>query len=234
MRRAPEIWLFHGLGDDGTSWSAMLQTDVLAGLDVARIEIPGHGRARRVEARHLEATAYTIGRRVAKGRRPIVLVGHSLGGALATLIAAGGWPFVVGLVNIEGNLTPADCTLSADASRAADVGFWIEETRRRMARTQPRYAAALGRATPDAVGLAAKDLVRLSTGASIGRRFAALGLPKLYVGGAGVPEETMQFLVGNRVERTLIPGAGHWVMEDRPAETAIAIERFVSGLDDEP
>jgi len=178
----------------------------------------------------LEATACDIGERIARQEGPVVVVGHSMGGALATLVAEGGWRFVVAVVNIEGNLTPADCTFSSHASVAEDMPSWVSDVRRQFSATESRYATALGRADADAVQMAARDLVRLSDGDLIGNRYAALRLPNLYIGGADVPAATLEFLEANHLNRTFIPRAGHWVMGDQPAETAAAIDRFVSSI----
>jgi pimeloyl-ACP methyl ester carboxylesterase len=46
-----------------------------------------------------------------------------------------------------------------------------------------------------------------------------------------VPTEPMRERCGDLRESVLVPGAGHWIQQERPAETNEALLRFLAGLD---
>ena len=70
---------------------------------------------------------------------------------------------------------------------------------------------------------AAKDFAALSR--------TKLTMPVLSIGGGKANGEALGEqvkLVATDVETVVLPGAGHWIMEERPRETIDALVRFVS------
>lgn len=89
---APETILFiHGLGGSLSSWAAVLG-DFAARYRVAAIDLPGHGGSDKPSANNADYTiaglATSVGEVIEKlDLSPVVLVGHSLGGAVALQLA---------------------------------------------------------------------------------------------------------------------------------------------------
>lgn len=76
----------HGSGGDHTHWPAKLCT--LPKMTVAAIDLPGHGRSGGRGRRRIEAYAEVVADFVeALDLKRVVLMGHSLGGAVAQVLA---------------------------------------------------------------------------------------------------------------------------------------------------
>ena len=98
----PPLVLLHGLSYDRRQWGPTL--DALARIDTDRrtvaFDLPGHGDSPRRDSYHLDEIAEVVHQAVTDaGLDAPVLVGHSLGGALATVYAAA-YP-ARGVVNLD-------------------------------------------------------------------------------------------------------------------------------------
>lgn len=92
---APTLVLLHGLGDSGDCWPDAVRR-WSPGYRVVGVDLLGHGRSPRFTARQLAspdpleemyaAALATVSRVAATG--PVILVGHSMGGGIATALAA--------------------------------------------------------------------------------------------------------------------------------------------------
>jgi pimeloyl-ACP methyl ester carboxylesterase len=173
------------------------------------------------------------------GERPkTFLIGHSMGGVLALLIAERA-P-VLGIIDIEGNLSKGDCTFSGKASvhsRAdfEDHGFgelrdWIYE----MGfpdRPLRGYHAAMTMACPDVFHQHSLDLVEMSKAEILAPRLAKLSIPALYI--AGVPDgicmRSRALLMEHQVRWVGIEKAGHWAYMDQPEKFIAEVTAFLKG-----
>jgi len=89
MARASNIILVHGAWADGSSWSKVIPLLWSRGLKVTAVQLP---------LTSFDADVATVKRAIALEGGPIILVGHSYGGAIIT--EAGNDAKVVGLVYI--------------------------------------------------------------------------------------------------------------------------------------
>jgi pimeloyl-ACP methyl ester carboxylesterase len=106
--RAPLVFL-HGLGYDRRQWAPVLGE--VAALDPDRrmlaLDLPGHGDSPRRDSYHTQEIAEVVHRTVTEaGLDAPVMVGHSLGGVLATVYAAT-FP-ARGVVNVDQPLLPGN------------------------------------------------------------------------------------------------------------------------------
>lgn len=84
---AVPLVLIHGFGANAAAWNMVRPH--LDGRSVLTPELPGHGREPALETPSLEALAEAVlGQIEASGARECDLVGHSLGGAVAAVLAA--------------------------------------------------------------------------------------------------------------------------------------------------
>jgi pimeloyl-ACP methyl ester carboxylesterase len=83
----PPVVLLHGLTFDRGMWAPLV--DLLDGRLVVALDLPGHGESPRRDSYDMREVADVVHEAVtAAGLRTPVLVGHSLGGVLATVYAA--------------------------------------------------------------------------------------------------------------------------------------------------
>jgi pimeloyl-ACP methyl ester carboxylesterase len=242
---ANQLLFLHSLGDTRDVWAGAFSCEALAGHTLMAPALPGSGMSplARTPPLHLEEVATELVsllrsvRDPSPGRR--FVVGHSMGGVLATLIAEQ-WPdAIAGVLNVEGNLTRADCEVVSNAIVASARGGLASLERalpavasglHRDGRATARYARSLGATDPRAALTAAEDLIRLSRAGLIGRRFAHLDCPHLYVSGDAVPAASADLLRRCRCPWTTIRGAGHWVMEDKPSDFYALVAEWIAAI----
>ena len=229
--KGPELVWIHGLGESSTSFDPVVAR--IGGYTHVLVDLPGYGRSPwPAEPLGLEALADHLASWL-RARPPAVVIGHSMGGVLATLLGDRG--VARGIVNIDGNISRADCTFSGQCEEWTEAEFvdhGFAELRARIfaegAELPMRgYFAAMTFASPHQFFRHAADLVRLSLTEQLAPRLAALPIPALFV--AGVPDGIVaasRALLDHHGARWIgIEPAGHWVYLDQ-------LERFVATIYD--
>jgi pimeloyl-ACP methyl ester carboxylesterase len=230
----PELVWIHGLGEASGCFEPLVAA--MPGWTHVLPDLPGYGRSPwPTRAMSLDEHATQLAKWLAE-RPPAFVIGHSMGGVLALLIAERA-P-VRGIVNIEGNLSKGDCTFSGKAvvhapDAFAATGFgelrdWIYE----MGfpdRPLRGYHAAMTFANPASFHRHASDLVDMSKAEDLAPRLAKLGVPALYV--AGVPDgicmRSKALLMEHKVRWIGIEKAGHWVYADQQDPFVTAVTSFL-------
>ena len=236
----PEVVWIHGLGEWSLSFDAVARHPALDGFTHVLPDLPGHGRSawppdEGAGGEALSDLADVLADWLSR-RPPAVLIGHSMGGVLATLAAER--TAVRGVVDVDGNLSRGDCVFSAEAARytAEDfVAHGLAAMREHVfadARENPAlrlYHGALCLASPHAFHRNATDLVRLSTEETLAARLAALSVPTLFVAGVpdGICARSRALLDEHRVRWIGITPAGHWVYVDQKDAFASAVASFL-------
>src|SRR5665647_984359 len=120
----PDVIWIHGLGEHSASFDAIAAHPGLAGFTHVLPDLPGYGRSARLDTHGLgplTALAEHMVPWIATHTPRPILIGHSMGGVLATLIAE---RMPIGaVVDIDGNLTLGDCTFSAEAAAFGREAF---------------------------------------------------------------------------------------------------------------
>jgi pimeloyl-ACP methyl ester carboxylesterase len=227
------VWI-HGLGESSTSFDPVVAK--LPQLSHTLVDLPGYGRsAWPDEPFGLEALADHLAAWL-KARPLATVLGHSMGGVLAVMLAERGAANAI--VDIDGNVTRADCTFSAQATACGEAEFvdhgfatMRDQIYRDGVEDAPlrTYQAALCFAQPRTFYKQASDLVALSEAETMAPRLAALTIPALFVAGVprGISQASRAALDHHRVRWIGIEPAGHWVYLDQIEKFASAIAHFV-------
>ncbi|MBC7976144.1 MAG: alpha/beta hydrolase, partial [Myxococcales bacterium] len=171
----------------------------------------------------------------ASDRRP-ALIGHSMGGVLATLVAER--VAIRAVVNVDGNLSRGDCTFSARAAAFTREDFIASGFAAIRADTYERgrdnlplrgYHAATLTASPAVFHHHALQLIELSEPELLVTRLARLTAPVLFVAGVpdGICERSRALLDQHNVRWIGLAPAGHWVFLDQLEAFASAVAGFL-------
>jgi len=231
----PEVVWIHGLGEQSRSLDPIAAHPAFAGFAHVLVDLPGYGRSPWPEHPDgLEQLAERLAAWIGD-RRP-ALVGHSMGGVLATLIAER--IAVRAVVDVDGNLSRGDCTHSAKAAAYTLDDFVARgfSTMRAEVYEGGRtdlalrgYHAAMTMASPHVFHHHALELVAMSEPETLVARLAALRTPTLFVAGVpgGICERSRALLDQHGVRWVGIEPSGHWVHIDQPDRFAAEVAGFL-------
>ena len=231
----PEIVWIHGLGEWSLSFDPVARHPALAGFSHVLPDLPGYGRSPwPTDADDLARSADHLAAWI--GDRTPALIGHSMGGVLASLVAERIAARAV--VDVEGNLSLGDCVFSAKAVAYAlddfvSHGFAASRAATfEAARTQPAlrgYCGALATASPHVFHRHARDLVAISATEARAARLAALAAPVLFIAGVpdGISARSRELLDQHAVRWLGLSPAAHWVFIDQADAFAAAVASFL-------
>jgi pimeloyl-ACP methyl ester carboxylesterase len=233
---APVVFL-HGFGSTKDDYVDFLHHPAFAGLPFLAYDAPGCGETRcgdlsKISIPFLVQTARAVLQEM--GAERIHLIGHSMGGLTALVLAHREPDRVLSFVNIEGNLAPEDCFLSrqivTDPAQDAEtfVADFIDRTRR-----SPEYASALyasgvrHKVRAGAVRGIFESMVELSDHGDLLSKFLSLPCPRMFIyGQQNASLSYLPTLADNGVELAEIPYSGHWPMYSNSVTTWKRIADF--------
>ena len=234
------LLLVHGLGDSGVHFEEFAATAGLRGRRQLIPDLPGYGKSCHPQsASSLQSVARHLGDwLLGRGERQVIVVGHSMGGVLALMLAELFPDLVAAVLDIEGNKSPGDCTYSRRISNTSAAEFQ-EHGRTPMLDNIYRsgvedlahrgYYAGLRLCDVAVLHRHATELVALSAACDLAARLAALNCPKHYITGLprGAPVESLELAKAAGVITTQVSGSGHWPFVDQPDETSAVVRRFL-------
>jgi len=240
---APPIVFLHGFGSTKEDYVDIAYDANFAGRPFLAYDAPGCGETvcddlSKVSIPFLVHTARDVLR--AAGIERFHLVGHSMGGLTALLLAHEEPDRVLSFVDIEGNVAPEDCFLSRqvvthasdDAERFFDE--FIERTRRSPFFSSALYAANLRvKVRPGAVRGIFESMVELSDDGDLMSKFLALPFPRMFM--YGEQNSSLSYLpalAAGGVELADIPNSGHFPMYSNPVAMWRRIADFQSRVSD--
>lgn len=219
---APIVFL-HGFGSTKEDYADVAHDPAFAGRPFLAYDAPGCGDTScdgplELSIPFLVTTAQAMLQRT--GIRRFHLVGHSMGGLTALLLAHQDPGRVLSFVDIEGNLTPEDCFLSRQivTHPAGDDESFLDGFVER-ARRSPFYASALYAASlrhkvrAGAVRGIFESMVNLSDHGDLMAKFLSLPCPRMFM--YGEQNSALSYLTklsANGVELAEIPHSAHWPM----------------------
>lgn len=164
------------------------------------------------------------------------LVGHSMGGLTALMLADRCPDRVLSFTNIEGNIAPEDCFLSrqvdqypeADAERFFED--FIQRTREAPAYSSALYATSLPlKVRSQAVRGIFRSMVDLSDHGQLMDRFLGLPCPKVFMYGEQNRHLSyLGFIQSRGVRLAEIPRCGHFPMYSNPVAMWAEIRQLVT------
>ncbi|MBF0613003.1 MAG: alpha/beta fold hydrolase [Magnetococcales bacterium] len=114
------ILLIHGLGESALCFLGLKDALSLRGWEVFVPELPGYGQRRN----HPPGSFDTLVTELASYlTAPTVVLGHSMGGVLGTILCVRHQKHVLAFLNVEGNLSLDDCSFSSIAERQTEIEF---------------------------------------------------------------------------------------------------------------
>ncbi len=232
----PVLLLLHGLGATGEVWH-----DHLSRYDhVLAPDLPGHGRAPRLDEYTFTSMAAAVADGVPSGR-PVVVAGHSLGGVLALLLADGSYGIdVVAACGIGIKLHWSE----AELAKAADVAARPERVFATRAEAVDRWLKISGLA-----GLLPPDSPRVDAGVTEGpdgwrvavdQKAFGVGAPDVPAALAAAKGQTVlaagerdpmcppEALLAADPDGVVLPGAGHNVHVESPSTLWPVLDRLLA------
>jgi len=233
---APILFL-HGFGSTKEDYADIARHPEFDGHPFLAYDAPGCGETdcadlARISIPFLVQTAIAMLDRA--GYKQFHLVGHSMGGLTALMLAHAFPDRVLSFVNIEGNISPEDCFLSRQivTHRQGDAESFFEAFIKRTAQA-PAYASALyasslrhkvrARAVPAIFG----SMVDLSDHGELMDKFLGLPFPRMFM--YGEQNATLSYLASIQergVRLAEIPACGHFPMYSNPVSMWSEIAAF--------
>jgi pimeloyl-ACP methyl ester carboxylesterase len=236
------LWV-HGLGESGLCFEAIVQHRRLAGLRHLVPDMPVYGRSTwRRRPFTLAAQADHLAAWLRERREgPVVVVGHSMGGVVATLLAEAHPAAVAAVVDVDGNASVGDCTFSGEAAALSLADFasgGMERLANRIYRegvedpAHRGYYASIRLCDPRAYHRNSEELVELAGTEALAGRLAALEAKTLYVAGSpgGACARSLELLDEADAQTVELAPSGHWPFIDQPDGFAEELASFLDGV----
>lgn len=231
------IVFLHGFGSTKEDYADIVLQPQLAGHPFLAYDAPGCGESEcddlsSISIDFLLQTALQVLEHF--GIERFHLVGHSMGGLTALLLAHNFPERVVSFVDIEGNIAPEDCFLSRQIvnypSSDPQVFFsaFIERVRHAPAYASALYSASLRhKVRAGAVRAIFESMVDWSDNADLMGKFLGLQCPRMFM--YGEQNASLSYLPSIEaagVQLAQIPACGHFPMYSNPLE----MWRHISGF----
>jgi len=238
MKGAPIVFL-HGFGSSKEDYADIVRQASLIDYPFLAYDAPGCGETDcsspgKVSIPFLVKTALKVLEH--EKFNCFHLVGHSMGGLTALILADLKPDRVLSFTDIEGNIAPEDCFLSRQivdrpASSAKDFfDRFITRTLHTPAYSSPLYAASLKyKIRADAVPGIFSSMVELSDNGDLMNKFLSLPCPKMFMYGEQNRELSyLSYIETKGVRLSEISECGHFPMYSNPPMMWSEIANFLN------
>jgi pimeloyl-ACP methyl ester carboxylesterase len=234
---APLVFL-HGFGSTKEDYADIVRHAAFDGHPFMAYDAPGCGQSQCIDLAKISIPFLV---QVAKALleefriERFHLIGHSMGGLTALMLAHEFPERIISFINIEGNISPEDCFLSRQVMDYphADPNLFFDQFIERT-RHAPAYASALYAASlPHKVRSAAvsgifHSMVELSDHGNLMEKFLNLPHPKMFMYGEQNNHLSyLQKIKQHGVSLAQIPNCGHFPMYSNPLEMWQHIANFI-------
>lgn len=245
------LLFIHGLGESGRCFDEAYQDSRFSGFNILIPDMLGYGKSSdaRDEDYSLNLQVNRIWEIIDKtGVKELNVIGHSLGGDLATLLCNSDEKRIIRkCVNIEGDITQYDDFITREAVEAEkknDFENWFIDrfmndlVLNQWGKAFPsclRYYESLKLCRTQAFRENALELYALKNAipgrykSQLGKIYASLAIPNVFCYGTkSIDERSMQFLRDNNLRFEEFTEAGHWVMIDQSEKFYSSLLEFLS------
>ena len=228
----PARLFLHGLGGDSdAAWSGLVGRLEPTGRRSLLLDLPGHGRSDAPPefgytlAEHADCAAAVVDHAVGES---VDVIGHSMGGAVAIVLAARRPDLVRSLLLVEPNLDPGLADRGVPSSQGIasydEDEFVADGMAEFVAIAGPGWQPTLRTTDPVALHRSAVGLVRGSR-PTMRKLLAAMEIPRIHVAGdRGFPDDVTG-LEEAGVRCVTVPDAGHTTMVDNLEGFVAAVAR---------
>lgn len=230
----------HGLGESSLCFQEMMELIADPSLRQLAPDLPGYGRSPWPEhPLSLEACAdYLHGWMEAEELKPVVWIGHSMGGVLGQIFCEKYPHRITGFLNVEGNISIEDCAFSGqvvthDGPDFNTIGFpGIQRRIYEKGLTSPAFAgyyASMRFADPRQFRQNSYDLVSQSKSQTLAQRMASLNMPVHYIAGhpGGASDRSIELIVQAGIPYSILSPSTHWPFIDQPSAFRDALRVFL-------
>ncbi|MEV7085091.1 alpha/beta fold hydrolase [Streptomyces sp. NPDC093085] len=237
----PLVFL-HGFGSTKEDYADVIQQSRLADRPVLAYDAPGCGASTCADLRAVTLPfLVSVAEQVLEARQidRFHVVGHSMGGLTALLLADGAPSRVASFTDIEGNLAPEDCFLSRQILTHAhdDPGEFLARFAERVGGSRfyggALYASGLlHKVRAGAVRAIFESMVDLSDHGKLLDRFLALPMPRMFM--YGEQNDTLSYLPAlaeGGVELAEIEHCAHFPMYSNPPQMWARIADLIARAD---
>jgi pimeloyl-ACP methyl ester carboxylesterase len=232
------IVFLHGFGSTKEDYADIVFYPALRAHPVIAYDAPGCGDTRcgdlsKVSIPFLVATAKAVLAHFDVDR--FHLVGHSMGGLTALMLAHESPRRIASFIDIEGNVAPEDCFLSrqvVDHSSDDAQAFFDDFIERNW--QSPYHSCALHASTlrhtvrAEAVRGIFTSMVELSDHGDLMTKFLSLPFPRVFMyGEQNASLSYLPHLLQNGVQLAQIPHSGHFPMYSNPVRMWERIAEFI-------
>lgn len=231
----PALVLIHGAGGSRLDWPKAVQR--LPGVSVYNFDLPGHGRSDLPGREHITAYGQTVLALLkALDLTQVVLVGHSMGGAIAQQVALQQPPGLSGLVLIgtAARLRVAPQLLqTTDSDLETAVAFILEHAAGPMLPPELR-AQGRERLLENDADVLRGDFLACNN-FDLRNQVANIKLPALVISSTNDRMVPLQFArqlsdALPQSELIVLPKAGHFQQLEQPQAVAQAMRAFITRL----
>lgn len=226
-----DFWLLHGYTECADSLNSIFNNAFLTSqFNIYAPDLPGFG-ASELKPKHKDLTEVTQTLlqtiRQYSSHRPIVLLGHSLGGIIATLLASQLTNRIIMFFNVEGLLVE-DTVNARSLTRAhnfSNAKGYVDYMCTNLAepaknnRYIQRFINNIQASDPEILHAWAKSATRLLAHNRIKKLYSSLDCPTLYIQGERpLARLEAQYLAKycDSHRYTTVKSTGHWPMLERP------------------
>ncbi len=233
----PPVILLHGAGGTSLTWPAEIRR--LPGWRVLAIDLPGHGRSPGIPQQNITAYMEQVAQFISElGCGQAVLIGHSMGGAIALSLALAypGQVAALGLIASGAYLGVPDDLLEAFSTQLGQPeALNILQQRAFSPRTAPeRVAQCLRPLEETRYSVLYADWLACSQ-FDLRQEIGEINVPTWIAAGIDdqlTPLSYAHFLVNNLPDARLqlVASAGHMLLQEQPQVVSASLRHFMDEL----